>query len=263
MTADADRVIQALHSGHEELVVVVRSLTDAQLTGPSAAAEWTVAQVLSHLGSGAQITLAGLEAALAGDPNPGMEANQQVWARWNAMSPQEQAAGFLDADIALLARYDSLDDATRESLRIDLGFLPAPVDLASAARFRLNELALHSWDVRVALDPTAVVHPDAPPLLLDLVGFMVGWLAKPAPLDGRTVALRVDLTAPERSFGLVLGEQCSLGEVPVTPDAVLSVGAEAWLRLTSGRLAPQYSPAGVTLSGELSLDTLRQVFPGF
>ncbi len=263
MATEADRVVQALHSGHDELAAVVSGLTDAQLTGPSAAAEWTVAQVLSHLGSGAQITLAGLEAALAGAANPGNEANQQIWACWNAMSPQEQAAGFLEADTALLARYDSLDAATRASLLIDLGFLPAPVDLASAARFRLNEFALHSWDVRVALDPAAVVHPDAPPLLLDLVGFMLGWLAKPAPLDGRTVTLRVDLTAPESSFGLVLGEPCSIGEVPTAPDAVLTAGSEAWLRLVGGRLAPQYTPASVSLTGDLSLDTLRRVFPGF
>ena len=37
-------------------------------------------------------------------------------------------------------------------MRIDLGFLPEPVDVATAARFRLSEFALHQWDVEVALN---------------------------------------------------------------------------------------------------------------
>lgn len=261
--SSADQVIAALHSGADQLVPVVRSLTPEQLTGPSAASEWTVAQVLSHLGSGAVITLAGLDAALAGRPNPGMEANQEVWGRWNAMSPQEQQDGFLAANADLLARYDSLDAGTRSTLTIDMGFLPQPVDLATAATFRLSEFSLHSWDVRVALDPTAVVHPDAVPLLLGQVGFMLGWIAKPAALDGATVNALVQVTDPDQEFGLTLGESSSLGEVPAEPDATLELTAEAWLRLATGRLTAEHTPAGVGVTGALTLEQLRRVFPGF
>lgn len=261
--SDADQVIAALHAGADQLVPVVEGLTDEQLTGPSAASEWTVAQVLSHLGSGAVITLGVLDAMLAGRPNPGFEANQPVWDRWNAMTPQEQKDGFLEANAALLARYDGIDAATRQSLMVDMGFLPQPVPLATAATFRLNEFALHSWDIRVALDPSATVHPDAVPLLLGQVAFMLGWLAKPAPLDGRTVTSSVTLTGPDSTFGLTLGEAPSLGEPPADPQATITLPAEAWLRLVSGRLGPDHTPAGVAVTGDLSLDLLRQVFPGF
>lgn len=255
-------MVDALHSGADELVAVVKGLTAEQLTGPSAAAEWELSQVLSHLGSGAEITLAVLDSSLSGEPRAA-DANQTVWDRWNAMSPRERADGFLAANAELLARYDGLDAATRESLRIDMGFLPAPVDLATASRFRLSEFALHSWDVRVALDAEATVHADAVPLLLDQVGFMLGWLAKAGPLGGRTVSLLVRLTDLDRSFGVTLGESPSIGDAPAEPDAVLTTPTEAWLRLTSGRLAPEHTPPGVDVTGAVDLDTLRAVFPGY
>jgi len=263
MTSTADATIEALRTGHDDLAALVASLTPEQLTGPSAASDWDLSQVLSHLGSGAVIALAGLEAALAGNGNPGPEFNKSVWARWDAMTPQQRADGFVAASLGLVQRYESLDADTRATLKIDMGFLPEPVDVATAAGFRLNEFALHSWDVRVVFDPAATIRPEATPLLLDRVGFLLGWIAKPAALEGRRAALRVQLTGPERGFGLTLGESVSLGDAPGEPDGVLTAPAEAWLRLATGRLAPQHTPAEVELTGPVDLDTLRRVFPGF
>jgi uncharacterized protein (TIGR03083 family) len=264
MPTDADRVITELRAGADELDPVVRELSPERLTGPSAAAEWDVSRVLGHLGSGAVINLATLDAALAGRPGPGQEANRPIWARWDAMTPQERADGYLVANADLIARYDSLDATTRETLRIDLGFLPAPVDVAMAARLRLSEVALHSWDVRTALDPAATLRPQAAALLLDHVSFMLGWIAKPAALDGRTADLRVVLHDPERTFGLTLSEAgCGLTDAPTEPDGTLTAPAEAWIRLLSGRLAPEHTPPGVEMTGQADLDTLRSVFPGY
>ena len=55
MSQLVDRTIAALRSEYDTLADLVRTLTDEQLAAPSGAAEWTVAQVLSHLGSGAEI----------------------------------------------------------------------------------------------------------------------------------------------------------------------------------------------------------------
>jgi hypothetical protein len=222
-----------------------------------------VAPVLSHLGSGAQITLATLDAALAGRPNPDGDANRAVWAVWDAMTAREQADAALAANADLMGRLGSFDAATREGLRIDMGILPEPVDLATGTRFRLNEFALHSWDVRITLDPSAAVHPLAVPLLLDQVALMLGWIAKPGPLAGRTAHLAVEVPDLSTSFGLELGESISLGEAPAAPDGVLTVPGEAWLRLVSGRLAPARTPSTVSLTGDVTLDILRAVFPGF
>lgn len=263
MTTQADIVIEALHAGDDQLAPLVRSFTPEQLREPTGDGQWTLAQVLSHLGSGAVITRKGLEAALAAAPHPGQESNQAVWAQWDAMEPQEQADGFLAADTELLGVYDGIDATTRESVRVEMGFLPEPVDLASAARFRLNELALHSWDVRATVDPGATLEPHAAPLLVDQAAFMMGWLAKAAPLQGRTSSLLVTLTDPDHTLGLELADPVTLGDVPADPDGTLTLPTEAWLRLLSGRLAATHTPASVLTTGAADLGLLRQVFPGY
>lgn len=259
----ADDVIAALRSGHDDLSVYVNKLDERDLTGPSGASEWTVAQVLSHLGSGAEIALATLERALAGGGPAPDGFNESVWDRWNAMTPVAQRDNFVAANERLVERYESLDGRTREELRIDLGFLPAPVSVADAGRMRLMEFTLHTWDVKVSADPAVTLAPAAVPLLLDGFGPLLGWIAKPDALDGRGATLAVDLTDPERSYGLDLHDSASLGERPDQPDGELRAPAEAWLRLLAGRLAPARTPAAVTVSGPLTLDDLRRVFPGY
>lgn len=259
----ADEIIKALRSGQDDLAAMVRDFTAEDLARTSGAAEWDVSQVLSHLGSGAEINRAVLEGALAGTGAPESGFNQGVWARWDAMSREERAEGFLDTSDALVRRYEGLDADTRENLRIDLGFMPAPVDVAAAGGLRLTEFALHVWDVKVTFDPKATLAPEATPLLLDLVKALLGFLGKPAEMGGpRNVA--VHTTAPDRSFGLLIGDAMSIGETPADPDAVLTAPAEWWLRLVSGRHAPEHMPAGITITGDtVTLDDLRRVFPGF
>jgi hypothetical protein len=81
-------MIAALRTGHDELAALVGRMASDDLTQPSAAAEWDISQVLSHLGSGAEIGLATLEAALADTGNPGPDFNQSVWACWNTIAAQ-------------------------------------------------------------------------------------------------------------------------------------------------------------------------------
>ncbi|MFG2050035.1 maleylpyruvate isomerase family mycothiol-dependent enzyme [Micromonospora sp. NPDC048935] len=263
MSTPADQIITALRAGHEELAALVRDLKEDDLLRPSGASEWQVSQVLSHLGSGAEINLATLDAARTGAPAPDADFNPGVWARWDAMSPAEHAAGFLAANERLVEAYEALDAETRASLRIDLGFLPAPVDVATAARFRLSEFALHQWDVEVAFNPFAAVTPDAVSLLLDQVAGMLGWTSRPQELAGREATLLVRLHAPERTFGLRLGEKVEIVDAPAQADGELTAPAEAWLRLAVGRLGSAYTPEGVRVTGPLTLDDLRRVFVGF
>ncbi len=45
--------------------------------------------------------------------------------------------------------------------------------------------------------------------------------------------------------------------------ATFEGGADAVARLMSGRLTTAHTPATVTVSGNLSLEDLRRVFPGY
>jgi uncharacterized protein (TIGR03083 family) len=264
MTSPADRTINALRTGHDDLVALLSKLEADDFTRSSGASEWTVAQVLSHLGSGAEINLATLEGALAGTGGAGADFNKSVWARWDAMSPAEQAANFPAANEKLVRRYEGLDEQTVTELRIDLGFLPQPVDVGTVAGMRLIEFALHTWDVRVTFDAAATVAPEASPLLLDAVGPLLGFTGKADQIDGN-VSLAVHTSNPARSFGLVITDSVALtAEVPESVDGELTAPAEYVVRLVTGRHGAAYTPDSVVLSGgAVTLDDLRRVFPGF
>ncbi len=257
----ADAMIAALRSGYDELAGLVGGFSDDDLAKPSGASEWDISQVLSHLGSGAEISQAALRATIDGKPREGMDFNRSVWARYDGAGRRERADWFLSANAELTALYESLSPAAREDLRIDLGFLPAPVDVATAARFRLNELALHSWDVRVGFSPDATVAPDAVALLAPTVGELAGFLGKPV---AEPAVIAVETTSPSLRLALHLGEQVRVSpDVPAAVDGTLSLPAEAWVRLVTGRLGERYTPAGVSVTGAADLGTLRKVFPGF
>src|SRR4051794_30823302 len=108
MSTLAEQTIAALRTEYDNLAKVASAVSAEQLTGPSGADEWTVAQVFSHLGSGAEITLAGFRAGIGEAAAPGPDFNQSVWDRWNAMSPADQLAGWLAGDAELIAAFEAL-----------------------------------------------------------------------------------------------------------------------------------------------------------
>ena len=257
MSQLVNRTITALRAEHDMLAGLVRGITDDQLAMTSGAAEWTVAQVLSHLGSGAEIGRAPIaravgEAVVA-------EENQTIWARWDASAPRAQAEGFLEHNSRWLDMVEALTPEQRSSLIVDLGFLPEPVPLVTALGMRLNEVANHSWDVRVVFDPHAGVDAGSAEVLVDLLGgpvsFMLGWVAKPAEL-----ADPVSVAVP--GAGLVIDDAVTLVDHLESPSATFHGSPEAFVRLVSGRLKAPYD-GGVTVEGTVTLDDLRRVFPGF
>jgi uncharacterized protein (TIGR03083 family) len=262
MTSVSDRTIAAVRATHDELAAVVVSLSQDQLAAASGASEWSVAQVLSHLGSGAEISLANLRSATTGTPAPAQDFNQQVWDRWNAMSQQEQASGFLSADSELVAALEELDAEQRTELRIDLGFAPEPLTVASFAGMRLNEAAQHSWDVRVSLDPNAGISTNTAELLLEHfatgLAFLFGFIAKADVLD-RPAYVELD----NSGYKLVVTDSARLATSSPPTTAVFTGPVEAAVRLLAGRLTTEHTPADVEVTGEVTLDDLREVFPGY
>jgi uncharacterized protein (TIGR03083 family) len=258
----ADQTIAALRATHDELAATVTPLSPAQLAGPSGASEWSIAQVLSHLGSGAEITLASLRVGLGNEPAPGDTFNQSVWDRWNALSEQDQATGSLQADALLVEALEELTPEQRADLQIEVGFLPFPLSVASFAAMRLNEATLHSWDVRIALEPQAVLSDESATLLAEHfageLGFLLGFLGKAEVLTNGAV---VDFTGSD--FGLTITESVAASSTVSAPTATFSGPTESVIRLISGRLTPAHTPESVAVTGDVTLDDLRRVFPGF
>ena len=174
--------ITALRNSHDRLLALAGPLDRGQLEQGSYDSEWTIAQVLSHLGSQAEIFGLFLNAGLTGQDPPGREEFVPIWDAWNAKDPQAQAADVLAADAATLERFESFDAGQRAQLR--LRAFGREMDLAGVSRMRLGEHAIHTWDVAVALDPSATVAPDAVSLLIDTIGPLA---AGPASRTARSV----------------------------------------------------------------------------
>jgi uncharacterized protein (TIGR03083 family) len=263
MNTDARASIAVLRHSHERLASLAAFLPPEHLTRQSYDREWTIAQVFSHLGSGAEIGLLILGSALTGDEID-QDTFPQIWDAWNAKSPQQQAADSLAANDAHITRLEQLSDA--EVAGIKLNFAGMDLDAAGLIRLRLSEHAVHTWDIAVAIDPVAVLAPDAVELLTGLVVQLAGRLGQPA---GEPFRARLRGSMPDTDVlvaaadGMKVSPWPAAGPADAPADGEIVLPAESLIRLFYGRLDPDHTPP-VQLTGDGSLlDKLRAVFPGF
>ena len=258
MTSDPRALIGILRNSHNQLAVLVEPLGPDQLRAQSYDDDWTIAQVLSHLGSGAEIATLNLSVALSGDGQMDQAAFQPVWDAWNNRTPDAQAADALTSDEQHVSRLEQLTDEELAGIRLD--FFGRQLDAAGLIRLRLSEHAMHTWDVDVASDPAATVLPAAVPEALAQISQLLSFVAKPA---GDSFRVRVRTTSPDGDYLLDVGEPVTLSDWVdgAEVDGTIELPAEALLRLLYGRLDPEHTPA-YTAEG-IELDRLRAVFPGF
>jgi uncharacterized protein (TIGR03083 family) len=241
MTNAAD-ALAVLQNSVARLHGLVEPLSADAIRSPAYPAEWTIADLLCHLGSGSVIGAM----RLTEDEVP-MEAIEAVWKEWAAKSPEAQVADGLAADAAVTERLAALSEAERAALSLPLG--PLTLDFAGVVAFRLNEHVLHTWDVEVVLDPAATLPAEAVALVVDELGLVAQFTGKPT---GRADPVIVRTTEPERRFAVALGgEQVTLSAGD-TAEPDLTLPAEAFIRLVYGRLD----------DGAGLIEELRRAFPG-
>jgi uncharacterized protein (TIGR03083 family) len=278
-TPSFDDWLAALVASHQRLAAAVGGLNAGEVTAPSYASEWSIAQVLSHLGSGAEIFGLFVSAGLQETPAPGVAEFEPLWERWNTKSPEDQASDALVADEAFLDQIEGLDDKERQ--RWHLSMFGGDQTLTDMLRMRLGEHAVHTWDVVVTGERDAILAADATELLVDTLDPLV---ARTGRTSGEAMRVHIDTDRPVRRFLLVAdGENAQLRSVgnvtrgssdPADPtddadptdnadnaDQTLALPAEALIRLVYGRLDPRHTP---TLEGDTSvIEALRRTFPGF
>ncbi len=178
-----------------------------------------------------------------------------VWDEWNAKSPRAKTDDALVTDGALLEALEAVSDEERATLTFSMG--PMTLDFATFVGMRLNEHVLHTWDVEVALQGTAGLPADAVPLVVDNLGMIARFTARPIGTT-RTVAVRT--TDPSRDVTVTLSADGVEYAPSGSGDPDLVLPAEALCRVVYGRLDPDHTPAYT--GDEKALDALRQVFPG-
>ena len=264
MSSDPRTWIATLRESHERLAGLAEPMTNEQVRAQSYCRDWTNAQVLSHLGSGAEISLLTLPGALGESEPVGREAFGPVWDKWNAKSPDEQAADGLASDERHIETLEALTDEQLAAIDMDF-FGMMRLDAVGMIRMRLGEHVLHTWDLAVTQDPAAAVQADAVQMLIDNVPqFLAPRLGKPLP---DPFAARITTTGPDRDYLLTSGDSVTMENWP--GDAAhdvdiphVTMPAESLLRLAYGRLDPEHTPPSVSGDAD-TLDKLRAIFPGF
>jgi uncharacterized protein (TIGR03083 family) len=252
----------ALHASTERVDAQVAGLSKQDLTRPSFAKGWSIAQVLSHLGSGAEIGAMLVERGIRGQKNtPSREDVLPIWERWDARSPRDQRAAWRDATARHLELLDSLNDEQRTFMAVPYfaGLLSVPV----YAGYRLSEQSVHGWDIAVALDPTATIPADELRLLWKRLDLVATRFRDPDTLTRLAPArLTVELTDEQRTLSLHLDGELHIYPInPADPVGTVAGSADAILRLVYGRHRPDLDDVKVT--GPINLDDLRALFPGF
>jgi uncharacterized protein (TIGR03083 family) len=256
-----DDWLAALAISQQRLASVLANLTLEDLLAPSFASQWSCAQVLSHLGSGAEIFGLLLAAGLRGEDPPGGEDFAQVWARWDARTPHEQVTESMRVNDEFLATVRALDPVSRR--RWQLPLYGAPGDLSDLIYLRLGEHALHTWDVEVVRASAAEVTAPAVALLTGRLDVFATRVARPGAgsLDTLIVTER-----PPGGFRVVATSSSvevtavDLGEArPET--ARIHLPAELWLRLVYGRA--RHDELGELGADSDTVRALTALFPGF
>ena len=256
-----DDVISALQDSHARLVKALTTLTNAELSGPSYDDGWTIAQVASHLGSGAGIFVLFINTSLSNEPAPGGDQFKRSGVAGTRSKPSNNRP--LDRGQSAISRQGARYLRATESWRLELS--GNTQSLLSLLRLRLSEQALHTWDIAVARDPQAVVAADAVALIVDNLEQITQRSGKGTDYSG---VIDVQTENPDRRFALTLGTDgahlTAARPAPAdspTSTASLRLPAEAFVRLVYGRLDEHHTPTDVQLAG-IDLRTLRATFTG-
>jgi uncharacterized protein (TIGR03083 family) len=255
---DPHRWRDALRTTAARLTTVVTPLDAQAIRGRSYDSDWTIAQVMSHIGSQSEVFEQFLEAALTGEEVPAPDSFPPIWARWDAKSPEQQVHDALGAVERHVACFDAITDNQLATFRIE--FFGMDLDAAGFINTRVSEFTLHTWDVEVALQPAATLEQQSVELLVDVAPRMAARLAKPASYPFRMWTHTIDA---ESDLLWDCAEIVTVGSgVGDEGDARVDLPAESLIRLLAGRLDPAHTPSTVTASG-VDLDDVRAIFPGY
>jgi uncharacterized protein (TIGR03083 family) len=247
--------LKALHASVAHLGEVVEKIDPSKYESSAYPTKWSIADTMSHIGSGAVILSRGFDdvvAANEADP----DFNQSTWDEWNAKEPAAQVADALVADGALLDRLQMLDEEGRDAFAFSMG--PMAFDFDGFVGLRLNEQVLHTWDIEVTLDAKATLPEQAAAVLLNNLAMFVGFSGRPS---GEVIDLHINTTDPVRAFVLAFGEDSlKLTDNEHGGHVDLEIPAEALVRLVGGRLDAKHTPRGIDVQ---HLDALRTAFPGY
>lgn len=235
-------VFDDLSAEYRQLGAVLESLTPDQWSRPSAAAGWTVSDVVLHLAQ----TEEAISNRSIGDGEVFLSSAETVTVDGLADEMVAAERGMSPAD--LLARWREAAFATPAALRAHppgtrLSWVRAPLSPRTLATTRLAEHWAHAQDIT---DPLGIPYPDTARLrhIARLAHRTLPYAFAVAGLADAEVFC--DLTAPD-------GTRWTFGD-PAAPARITGLAAQ-FCRVGARRLAPEET--GLTAEGQHAAEALR------
>jgi uncharacterized protein (TIGR03083 family) len=238
-------------------------LSEADLARPSACDGWTNADAVAHLTWAAQFFGDILERALRGDVAPPPSLPPQGSARRQRIADlaRELKSELGESLPEAFAGGNRSLEAAFAGVRAEDWDRPAAHRTGSVRRLaqtRLNELAVHGWDIRSKLDPPGHLTDSSLPVLIDLISRWLELLFTPDPTQKHPWRLRFEYpTANIADRDLVIGpSQVSFAPASGDPaDLIVRAHPEVTILLAIGRIDPASAieTYGGTASGRTEL----------
>ena len=234
-------IFEDLEAEQDRLAAILAGLGEAQWTAPSAAAGWSVADVVLHLAQSddAVVASAAGETLRAG-PGSGASVDEimNLLVRAERAAPAEVFRHWQQGRAAALAALRAADP------KQPMAWVETPMKPATLATTRLAEYWAHGLDIT---GPLGIDFPDTDRLR------NVAWLAHRtlpyalARSGGQPYDVFCELTAPDGTTVWQLGPQAA--------DSSITGPAGAFCRVAAQRLAPEDS--GLTVQGPHGAAALR------
>jgi uncharacterized protein (TIGR03083 family) len=214
-------------------------LDTAAWARPSACTGWTVGDVFAHVTQGARNWSATITRAMAGDANPPL-GEQALRPGERGSEATAQRAITFRQELGEAGLLQAFANGYQNLHQVLLGLQPEDWDRPCYHRrgvlptrdyvgLRLQELAIHGWDIRSAFDSAATVSERPLPAL---VGLAQRWLSntfRPVPSLTAPVRFRFDIPGPMLVRQDMLVSQDGFRIEPVTDS-----GADVTFRCTTG-----------------------------
>lgn len=270
--------IDLLRAESEALAEFLSGLDDEGWARQSACDAWTVADAAAHIAQGSQGSSVSLTRAQAGDPSP-PEGARLLEAGDRASQPTaERAIAFRTGKAAneLLQAYrEGADLLVQTVLELQpedwekpsfhrRGIIPVHENVTR----RIQEIAIHGWDIRSAFDPAAEISEAGAQEIATVAHRWLGVCF--VPLEGGANArFRFEVSGPAAFSEDVVLEGDTFRIEPAgddVPDVTFRANTSAYVLLVYGRLdiSSGSTPVQLEIDGPLEKALLfTQSFQGY
>ncbi|GEM_PF-2744829 len=260
MDFELDRTRRLIHQQSDGLAERLDQLSEADWARPTPCPEWTVADIVAHLSSGAQVQLRSLQRGLQGDDSPLFKDMSEREALTNAkllLPVAARAADYRDEAAALLGFIDTLSPADMDKTAWhQSGVHPLSWFMVQ----RLGETTMHRGDIHEALGDEFDYPAEVAEALLPMYIARLPRMYQPQTAGDVRALI---------AFGRYGAVRIRAGAAEFVPDAgsyetlTLRADPAGLQRIVVGRLHPRDALASGRLyaTGDLSLlDRWRELF---